>query len=404
MATYGVTDTGFKRKPKSVIITELEELMKAKFGQDLDVSAESPEGQIISVTADAVDPLWQVAEHAYNAYNPNGATGATLENLALINGITRKGSTPTTVTLKFYGVNGTNIPVGTVVSSDPVLTGGESYKFDTLSTVIVTGGFIEVLAQAQIEGEIQIPINSMVLLDTPLIGINSVTNEDVGNVGQNEETDPEFRSRRTAQVAHTAVSTTDAIRANIFDIETVLAVKVYENDTPVPATVDGVTIDPHAIKAIIQGSETPEEKIAIAEAMFERKDPGIKTTGAITQDIVDSQGFTKTFNWDSPTLVPIYITINTKAETTTSIPNDGQEIRDAIMAYITDPVTGYKIGDEVSYARLFTPINGVPDHYVQSMTIGTVSPPIGTGDINIDGGSLAVVADPANDIVINISY
>lgn len=404
MAEYGVTDTGFKRKPKSVTITELENLMKAQFGQDLDVSPESPEGQIISVIADAVDPLWEAAEHSYNAFNPNGATGVTLENLVQINNIEKKKATATTVDLKFSGDNGVTIPLGTTVSSNPDLTGGVSYKCTTLVEGITVGGIYEVLAELEDLGEIQIPVASMTLLDNPIVGIDTVTNDLVGNVGQNDETDPELRSRRTSQVALPAVSTIDAIRAGILNIETILSARIYENDSATPITEDGVTIPPHSIKAIIQGSETAEEEQAIAQEMFIRKDPGIQTDGTVTHVIQDSQGFDKTFKWDNPTLVPFYITIDTTASTTTALPNNGQDIKDAIVAYITDPVTGYKIGDDVSYARLFTPINSVPDHFVQSMKIGLAPSPTGTGDLNIDGGSLAIIADPDNDIVINITY
>ncbi len=404
MSIYGVTDIGFKRKPKTVILEELKSLMKAKFGQDLDVDPESPEGQMLSVIADAVDPLWEVAEHSYNAYNPTGATGVTLENLALLNSITRKEATSTTVDVTWTGTNGVNIPAGTVVSTDSSLTGGVSYKFTILESGIVTAGTVILQAEAIEKGAIQIPINSVILMDNPITGITSITNIEAGNAGRNLETDPELRSRRTSQVAISATATVDAIRSNILNIDTVISTKVYENDTAISVDYDGVTVPPHAIKAIIQGSETAEEKLAIGQIMFERKCPGISTDGLVSQVITDSQGFDKTFKWDNPTLVPIYITVDTNATVPTALPNDGQEIRDAIMAFINDPATGYKIGDEVSYARLFTPINTVPDHFVQALKIGIAPSPTGTIDLNMDGKSLAFVADPDNDIVINITY
>lgn len=399
MSDYGVTDTGFKRKPKSVSITELENSMNAKFGQDLDTDPESPEGQIISTVADAVDQLWEVAQHSYNAFNPNAATGVTLENLTLINNITKKKATATTVDLKFSGDNGITIPLGTIVSSDPALTGGVSYKFETLVEGIIALGIYEVLAIAQEVGETQIPELSMTFLDNPIVGVDSVTNELIGNVGQNDETDPELRSRRTSQVALPAVSTIDAIRSGILNIETVLSAKIYENDSAIPISQDGVNISPHSIRAIIQGDETSEESVLIAQEMFIRKDPGIQTEGAESQIIQDSQGFDKTFKWDNPDQIAFYIEIETTAIDAVSAPSE-QDIKDAIIAYATDPITGYKIGDDVSYARLFTPINSVPAHFVQSLKIGFSPSPTGTVDLNIDGGELAVILDANIDITI----
>lgn len=403
MSIYGVTETGFNIKPKSVIIKDLEDAMKAKFGQDLDVSPESPEGQMISIIADAASPLWEVGQHSYNAFNPNASSGVTLENLTLLNNITKKEATATTVEVTFTGTNGTTVPLGTSISTNPSLTGGVSYKLKTLAEVIVVGTTINVLAELQEKGEIQIPINAVTIIDTPIVGITSVNNSGIGNVGQNEETDPELRARRYSQVSLPAVSTIDAIRAGILDIPTVLATKVYENDSSLPISIDGVVVPPHAIKVIVQGSETAEENGAIAQSIYDRKDPGIPTDGAVEYTITDSQGFDKVIKWDTPTLVPFYITIDTDAETALSLPNDGQDIKDAIVAYITDPITGYKIGDDISYARLFTPINSVPEHFVQAMKIGLAPSPTGTSDISINGASLAVIVDPANDIVINIT-
>lgn len=404
MSVYGVTDKGFKRKPKSVILQELQDSMKAKFGQDLDVSPESPEGQMVSIIVDATGPLWELAEHCYNAFNPNAATGVTLENLAQINNIKKKKATPTTVEVTFKGPDGINILKGTIVSSNSALTGGKSYKFATDVAGVISGGEVTILAVCDTAGAIQIPIGSMTILDNPIIGVTEVTNTLVGNVGTNDETDAELRARRTLSVALPSVATTDAIVSGLLNIDTVLSAKVYENDTAIDVTVDGVNIPPHAIRSIIQGSETIEEKAAIAKVFFDRKDPGVRTEGAVTMTIQDSQGFDKVFNWDVPTLVPIYITVDTRGTTPIAFPDEGSEIRDAIMTYVTDPVTGYKIGDEVSYARLFTPINSVPDHFVQSLKIGITPNPTETADISILGGSLAVIADPENDIVINLTY
>ena len=400
MSDYGVTATGFKRKPKSVILQELEDLMKAKFGQDLDTSPESPEGQMISIIADATAPLWEVAEHSYNAFNPNAATGVTLENLTQINNIKKKKATPTTVVVTFTGTNGIVIPLGTMVSSNSLMTGDINYKFTTEVAGVISGGTFSALAICDTFGAIQIPVGAMTLLDNPIVGVTSVTNNSIGNVGLNDETDAELRARRSLSVSLPAVSTIDAIVAGLINIDTVVAAKVYENDQAININVDGVLITPHAIKPIIQGSNTDAEKALIAKVLFDRKDPGIKTDGTLSWTLQDSQGFDKTFHWDTPELVPIYIIVETKRTTGTSLPDAGSEIKDAIVAYTQDPITGYKIGDEVSYGRLFTPCNAVPDHYVKTIKIGTSPNPTGTADINITGAQLAVVNAANVEIVI----
>lgn len=400
MADYGVTSTGFKNKPLSVIIEEMEANFQATFGNDINISIESPEGQIIDMVGNVAKALWNVGEQSYNAFSPSGSSEITLENVVQLNNITRGEAQPSTVTVKFTGDDGIVIPAGTTVSTSAILTGSDSISFDTESDATISGTEVETLVIAQVAGAVDVAIGTVVVIDTPVVGITEVTNDVVGNIGKDEESDPELRARREILVALPAVSTTDAIAAGIQEIETVNSVVVLENPESTDSTVEGVLLEPHSVKVIVQGAETIEENTLIGTAIYDRKDPGIPTYGLQSEVIVDTQGFNHTMRWDTPTLIPIYITINTDAEGT-SFPSDGSNIVDSILEYMADPTTGAVIGKDVSYARMFVPVNNIPDHYVQSMYIGTTASPTGTSDIEIAGSELASFTEVNITVYVN---
>jgi hypothetical protein len=81
MSDYGVSSTGFKRKRLNLLLEELNSEVKAIFGDNFNVSPESPDGQINGVVSESNANLWELAEEAYNAFNPKAASGVTLRNL-----------------------------------------------------------------------------------------------------------------------------------------------------------------------------------------------------------------------------------------------------------------------------------------------------------------------------------
>jgi Uncharacterized homolog of phage Mu protein gp47 len=68
-------------------------------------------------------------------------------------------------------------------------------------------------------------------------------------------------------------------------------------------------------------------------------------------------------------------------------PGDGAEqVKQQIISYASNNIG---VGDDVIWSRLFTPINNVPGHQIDSMFIGTSPAPTGTSNIVIDFNQLA---------------
>jgi uncharacterized phage protein gp47/JayE len=113
--TFGVTSTGFNRKTNEDIISDLETAWKNEFGQDSDLSEDSPNSIIIGLIGGMSDSLWQVAEDTYNSLNVNTAEDVSLDNASSLTGTERKGASASTANVSFRGDNATSIPTNTQV-------------------------------------------------------------------------------------------------------------------------------------------------------------------------------------------------------------------------------------------------------------------------------------------------
>jgi hypothetical protein len=75
----------------------------------------------------------------------------------------------------------------------------------------------------------------------------------------------------------------------------------------------------------------------------------------------------------------VYVDIEITADA--SFPADGiDQIKSQIIQYAKDNFT---VGEDVVYSRLYTPINLVEGHQIDSLTIGLAPSPVGTSNIVI---------------------
>lgn len=84
MADYGVTPTGFARKPLITILGEIQDKVKETFGEGAIQTPESPFGQINGMFASLASTLWEISEATYQSYDPDQAEGIRLEQLGRI--------------------------------------------------------------------------------------------------------------------------------------------------------------------------------------------------------------------------------------------------------------------------------------------------------------------------------
>lgn len=373
MADFGITAEGFKRKKLDQLLNELNDAVKAIFGENFNVSPESPDGQINGVVSESNANLWELAEEAYNAFNPSVASGDVLSNLVQLNGITRLPATPSRALLDITGTSSTIIPEGSLVS-----TSDSGLQYATESDVEISGGVAQVFASAVETGPNISLAGTITIIDTPITGWDSVTNASDAIEGTDVETDVELRARRSASVARDAQAIIDAIFAEVSSVPGVTQVTVLENDTDV-TDLDGNP--PHSFQVIVTGGDDDE----IAQAIWLKKPAGIQAFGSTLVDVPDSQGIEHSIGFSRPTPVDIYVDITVNIIGDYPATGDA-DIAQAIIDYadgVLVPGRGFNVGDDVIFTELYTPINSVPGHEIVSLFIDTTPSPVATANIPI---------------------
>lgn len=374
MSEYGITETGFNRKRLDQLLKELNDEVKTIFGSNFNVSPESPDGQVNGVISGSNADLWEIAEDAYNAFNPSVATGVTQDNLYQLNGITRLRASSSIATLTITGTQATVIPAGSLVS-----TSDTQVQFSTDSEAIIpSGGSVDVQVSALTTGPISALAGTITVIDTPITGWSTVNNSVDAIEGTDEETDVEFRARRSRSVARDAQAIVDAIFAEVRAVAGVTQTVVLENDTNVTG-ING--LPPHSVSTIVVGGSDAD----IAQAIFVKKTIGTTAFGTTTVQVTDNQGIPHDISFSRPTEIPIFVEVNLTAFSGYPVDGDDQ-IKQAIVDYANGGLVagrGFSLGGDVIHSEIYTPINTIPGHTVNSLFIKTSFPADQTADIPI---------------------
>lgn len=227
-------------------------------------------------------------------------------------------------------------------------------------------------------GPVEALVGNINTITTPVLGWNSVSNISSASAGTFRETDEELRVRFRNSKFIRATNSLDSIFSAITSVDSVEEVKIYENDTDV---TDSNGVPPHSFLPIVVGGIPT----SIANAIWENKPIGILSYGNTTVTIFDVQGFPHDVSFSRPTPVDIYIDID--ISTTSDFPAMGpDQIKQALIEYFE---SNFGIGDDVVYSRLYTPINSVAGHQVDSLTIGASPSPVGTSNLVLSFDEIA---------------
>lgn len=480
----GLTDQGLEIKRLSEVLEDNKQRAREIFsdlvapGDEVDVSDNSALGRMIGVVAPAEADLWEAIQQVYNSFNPNAATGVSLDNLVALSGIVRLQALPTSAQVVLSGDVNTQVPSTTKIQStqtratfsvqtltllEPNMASGIgvnvvtilantdytiSYgpsEFEYVNITVNSGAtpteasilsalqagvnsaagaifnteivgnilyvrkkdpfqtskfatsvnltIVKCLNLANVRsdtvGPLGEPANSITNILVPVTGLDSVYNPVVATTGLYLETDEELRERFRNSKFIRAANIIEALIDALKNVEGVTDVMVYENDTN---DTDILGIPAHSFMPIVLGGQTT----LIANAVWENKPTGILSFGNTTVQVADSQGIFHAISFQRPTEVPIYISIS--ITDTGGLAGDAAiKIKQAILDYVRDT---YFIGDDVIYSRFYTPVNSVPGHMVNSLTIGTAPSPIGTSNIVIDFDEVATF--DIDNIVVSI--
>lgn len=230
-------------------------------------------------------------------------------------------------------------------------------------------------------GPLEQPANTIDTILTPMLGWDSVINPSAASAGESRETDEELRLRFRNGKFDRATNTYDAIYSALINLDNVTEVTIYENDTSV---VDGNGVPAHSFLPIVSGGLSQD----IGNAIWENKPTGILSYGNTSVNVTDIQGGTHVVSFSRPNPIVTYVSMD--ITTDVNFPANGNDlIKSNVIAYFQ---ANFGTGDDVIYSRIYTPVNAVPGHQVNTLTIGTSPSPVGVTNIVIPFDSIASIS------------
>ena len=347
---------------------------KSIFGDDVYIGEETKDYQLLSVFAKCLDDYAALVIDSYNARNPNYATGNSLDLLLPLVSMVRRPATASTAVLKLTGVENTVIAPGKVA----IDKNGVLWNLDN-GVTLDENGVATVGATCNVKGAIPAPVGSINGIYTPVVGWDSVTNEEDGDVGLNVETDDEVRVRRRNSVNLQNNGTYDAVVRALLNLEVdnerLSYVNVVSNDS---GSTNSDGIPGHSICCVVDGLDGNES--TIAEAIWKSKAPGIGTYGGANGDshkvsvqYVDDYGHTNTVNFARPVIsaVDVVVTINTTSE------YDAERVDEIIKGAVLNEINSLGIGKSwgvtTAYRDIYNAFYGEVCPFVISSVTGKTS-------------------------------
>jgi len=353
MAT--INDTGIAPRDLTGYVELLEQLFRDTFGETINLDTETPQGQLIGILALVLAETDELGVYVANGLSPDTAAGRQLDDIGSLFGITRIAGERSSATVTLGGTQGTIIPAGSRVK-----TLENAIFASTADAVIPSGGTVDQLFRSVEVGAIQAGAAALTEIVDVVSGWTSATNAAAAEVGRAVETDSGYRERYRGEVAIHARDALEAIRARILDVSGVTRCIVRDNATAAAVTVQGIQIPARSVMAIMDGGASQD----IASAIAATKPVGIATAGNVTVQVEVAPGTNQAIRFRRVTRVPLAVTVGFRIDD--AFPPTGvAQMRTNLLEYLD----AFEIGQAVDERRILTPLQAVPGHMINSITV-----------------------------------
>ncbi|WBA58480.1 baseplate J/gp47 family protein [Providencia stuartii] len=352
MADYQfITSQGVIIPDTSTLRDDVESEFKSVFGQDLDVSPETPQGALITMEVENRDAIVRNNAELANQINPDLAGGIFLDAIWALMGGQRFDATHSFLSqVQFTGIADTIIPKGSQAAS---LNGD---LFETTKTLIIgQDGSVTGDMRSIETGAIECGVGQLNKVASSVLGWETVHNPSTAVLGRNAETDLQSRRRRKQTLAKNTVSVGEAITSALYALEGVRSLAYRENYTDQPMVFDGITLVPHSIYVCVEGGD----KEAIARSLLRTKTLGAAFNGSEKVEVLEAiSGQTYPVKFDRAKEIVLFCRVTVKKATV-----DAQTIIPAaVEAWANGDIDGeggLVVGRDVSPFEISAGINAV---------------------------------------------
>jgi len=382
---------GLQTKTQAELIIYFTEAYQAIYGPDINLSQDTPDGQMMMIFIQATLDTQDLLEQVYNSFSPQTAIGVSLDQRVAINGIQRQAGTYTITNvtividraLNLYGLDQNVEDVYTVKDSV-----GNQWQLQTTQTEAVEGSYVYSF-QAENPGEVFTTPNTITIPVTIVLGVDSVNNPTAYNfLGIDEESDIDLRIRQQRSVSLASQGYLSSLLASLLNISGVSYAKVYENVT---GATDSDGIPGHSIWVIVAGTATDEE---IANAIYSKRNAGAGMKGTETYDVTQIDGSIFTVKWDDVETVDLFIEFNATSIDGINAPQIAVIIDYLVANLLPDVYETMNINDLATLVQVADPNTLVTGAGFSVAALGpftdTLQPTTKKQQFIIDGGDIDI--------------
>jgi uncharacterized phage protein gp47/JayE len=346
MTSNYVDATGIHTQTREEITSQITTGMQGIYGSDINVAANSPDGQLINIFAQAKLDMLETITQVYNSFSPDYATGAVLDQRVAINGLVRLAATYTRVPVVVNADRVVSL-AGLDTSTSPFtvtdISGNKYYLETTTSTTITSTASVWAIGttyaadavvlhsdvyykslvgsnigntpsssptqwldlsmtfRAAADGAVLTTTNTITVISTTTLGVLSVSNPSANiQDGVDEETDAALRIRRRASVSVQSEGFLAGLTGALTSLDGVTGAVVFENNTNV---TDSNGIPGHSLWAIVDGGTDAD----IANAIYVKRNAGCGIYGSEYVDVEQVNGTLLRVYFDRPETNKLYV-------------------------------------------------------------------------------------------------
>lgn len=322
-----INEKGFQADSFTDILESLSNQLKAIYGQDIDLSQDTPDGQYVAIDAKIISDLQDLALYIYNSFDPDFAQGVQLDRLLKLLARTRIPAKKSSVDV--------NITVSEAITldSDYTITDDLGQNWIIQNSQEVPTGTTLVTFLSEDYGSISLDSNSTFEQVTIVPQVTNLINPSSAVVGRNEETDQQLKTRRNKILEINSLSTIGGIVGKILALDNVDDCIAYENKTKIyNATLD---LNGNTYWLIVKGGDASQIIETIAKYKTGGADTKGSVTGTYTETFTRSNGTTREhiheMSFDRPTQTEIYITLDVAKRNVSDV-IDIQAIKNVLTA------------------------------------------------------------------------
>jgi len=360
------TPQGIILPSDSDILAGVQEDINYAFGGGVNPALNTPQGQLATSNAAIIsDKDGQIAE-VVNQMDPRYASGRFQDALAQLYFLDRKPATSTVVSCVLTGLVNSTIPAATLAQD----TSGNTYAL-TAAVTIGPGGTVMSQWANIASGPIACPAGTLIKVYQAVPGWDTINNPTDGAIGQLVESQQEFEYRRQQSVALNGNGSVPSIYANVFNVPNVLDCYCIDNPSgniessnPLPGGTPNATnyaLAAHSLYVAVVGGNAA----AIAQAIWNFKDPGCNYNGNTTVQVTDPSGYSypaPTYNVQFEIPAPLPVLFAVSIVNSASLPsNIATLVQNAIIAQFNGTNGGQRarIGALLLASSYFGPIASI---------------------------------------------